>query len=156
MSKNKKNEQKKERGARHLNIQVNNPLAGTDNPVPPNARIHDKYIYCGTEYYLYQSTYELKMEKEERWILEFNEDKIRETIEHPDCIYESNAPNPNFRENCNLFYKEWNNWISNENGDTISIRELKYLVIVIDIFNHRIITFYPSDKIKKGEKLWPI
>lgn len=99
---------------------------------------------------LSQKTWQCKTSKPERWHLEYNIEKIKTTLSDPDEVHKS-AKNPEDY----VFYKKFEDYQIREGITAPALRGFQYLAIVVSTTKKLIKTIYPTDKIKRGERLWP-
>jgi hypothetical protein len=107
--------------------------------------------FDGTDYILFESTWDLKLKHEERAHVEHNFHKIVETLASPEEVRES----LHAHSACFIAYKQFERYYVRENITAPNPPWLKWFAIVANQQNKVIKTFYPCRNIKAGKKIWP-
>jgi hypothetical protein len=106
--------------------------------------------FDGNLYALFRSTWELKLSHPERAHVQYNYDKLVQTIKVPDEVRRSIQD-----RNCFIAYKRFEVYWVVPGVSAPTPPGIKYFAVVADEERNIIRTFYPTRKMKEGARLWP-
>lgn len=106
--------------------------------------------FDGKEYRLFRSTWDLKLSHPERAHVEYNFDKIVETLRCPDEVRKSSQ-----HKDCFIAYKKFAKYWVVPGVSAPTPPGLNWFAVVADSARRIVKTFYPTKQMKEGDRIWP-